>query len=339
MAKQEFKLEQTKGQFKVYGIVSGVNNSRNFKEGTTGSGKEYKTIKFNVKTSPTNSIRVELFGMEQDFIWPYSSKDKKSEKMPFKNRHKLPDGYHLIGVNVQLEEGDDGKLVKDSLHAFDAVEYIRDNLKDGDSVFVYGDIEHSEYEGQNGVQQQRRLTIRGIGKMDNEIDFEAEGFKEVSSFEQDIVVREVDVDKKEKIATVYAYIINYGDKFVGTTFTIDGNRNKQMYEAFPKYMKFGDLVSIKGLLINEALLEEVEEESDPFGSELPNGFNNKKITGYNSQVLITALDYDKWKEEGKGKYAENDFVVSDDVKNFGKDDSDDDSINPFSEESDEELPW
>ena len=62
--KKNFKLEQTKGDFKLSGIVVGIAKENSYIEGETKFKKLYKTVKFGVKTSNTNILNVEIYGQE-----------------------------------------------------------------------------------------------------------------------------------------------------------------------------------------------------------------------------------------------------------------------------------
>src|SRR5437764_5522854 len=189
MAKSEPKLKQTRGQFRVEGIATGLDRDNAFRSAETKGNKPYKSLRIGVQTSPTNTVNVELFGMEQEFVYAYSRNDKETRKYSWDDRDNIPDeGYHLIGTNVALEQGLDGKLMRETFVPFEASEYIYDNLQDGDSIYVSGQVEFSEYDNGETVKQQTRFTIQSIGKTKTPIDFDSEDFKEVSEFEQEVVI-------------------------------------------------------------------------------------------------------------------------------------------------------
>ncbi|HMG14089.1 MAG TPA: hypothetical protein VK590_01510, partial [Saprospiraceae bacterium] len=90
------KLEETKGSFTLKGKIDGLASDYAVREGVTSTDKEYKALSFFVQTSPTNRVKVEMFGMERDVIY-YSSKAKQSKKIPFENRDKvILKGYQLM---------------------------------------------------------------------------------------------------------------------------------------------------------------------------------------------------------------------------------------------------
>lgn len=323
------ELQQTKGSFKLVGKVKSLRST----EDTNANGNEYRRLNFGVQTSPVNTIYTEIFGMERDYVMAYSSQEKQSTRVDWDDRESPPKGYHVLGVNLFLvpeKKGD--KFEREVLVEWDAIPYIDDNLSEGDFVMVRGELQFSEYENRDGdLTQQTRFRVQGISKLKSELDFDAEDFKETSGFEQDVVIQNIDVDKKENKAYVNCYIIDYKKNFVTTQFIIDGNRNSKLLQEFSKRMKFGDWVRVWGLLVNEAVIEdEPEVEDDPFGSERPNGLDRRKVTNYNQEMLIVGVDASTWE---KKKYSEEDFVLSEAEQAFGS------SENPFLDDDDEELPF
>jgi single-stranded DNA-binding protein len=341
MAQQESKLEQTKSYFSLKGIVSKVND--NFKEDTIqngkNAGKEYKSIRFFVQTSPQNKLQVELFGMELDYVYPFK-RGKKGEKgtvlrdFPFSKRHNLPQGYTLIGVNVELEKDEKGKLIRKSMIDFDAVEEIYNNLNDGESVHVTGEISFGTYVNSQGDEvDQTRYQIKSI-KLINDIDFDAEGFVEENSFEQEIVFVGADVDKDAGCVYVTGHTIQYGGKFTTKQFVIRPNGNKEIAKTAKVFssnkMSFGDFVKVYGVCLNLSVEEEIEDEvvevELDFGGVKPKGVGEKRaITTYITELQITGADGTTYKKE---KYTEEDFVVDELV--------DKDSANPWDDDEDEE---
>jgi single-stranded DNA-binding protein len=359
---QEFKLTQTKSGFKFAGIVEGMNDN-SYNEGTIqqgkNEGKSYRSVRFRVRTSPTNALQVELFGMEQDYVYPYKQGKKgadgkrskgETKRIPFEDRNDLPEGYHLIGVSVSLKMEKDAKgkekIVRENMVDYDAVDEIYNNLSDGDSVYVAGEIQISEYEDRNGEQQkQAKYIIKSIGLQKKPIDFADEKFEELNAFEQEIVFVGADVDKASQTVVVTGRTIQYGDKFTDYQFYIRPNGKDSLVKlgaAFAKKVKFGDLVKVLGLALNKT--EEVEVKSstekkkatndDPFADagEAPKGYDKTTVTNYIQELQITAIAKD---ENGnslftKGKYKEDDFIIEELI-----DEDEDDDKDPFASDDDE----
>ena len=171
--KKDFKLKQTRGNFKLDGIIVGLLKENAFTEGETKDGKPYCSVRFAVKTSPTNIINVELFGAEQDFIYAYSRTEQKTQKIAFKDRHnELDDTYHLIGVNVTLEDEE-----RETLVDYDAVKTIYNGFSDGDSVHVAGELRPNSYISSNtgDLVNNFKYIIKSISTKKKPINFELPG--------------------------------------------------------------------------------------------------------------------------------------------------------------------
>jgi hypothetical protein len=322
----ESKLQQTKSSFKLEGIVTGLERDNAFREGVIAqgksAGKEYRSIKFGIQTSEVNTIFVEMFGMEGDYVYPFKRGENgqkgTSKKIPFADRHNPPAGYNIIGIGLGLEF-DGGKTVNQSKVEYDSVEYIREHLMNGDSVNVEGDIRFSQYENKRTgeVTNQITYTIRRLYKKNKPIDFHDEKFEEVSSFRQEIVFVSGDFNKEDGKVHVMAYTIGYKDKFSEALFTIDPKRSdstKKLAETFLKKMKFGDWIEVFGDCINKVeLSESAEEVEEDFWGEKPKAFN-RTIKNYITELQIIGADGNTYE---KGKYNEEDFVVEEFVESGG----------------------
>jgi len=299
--KKIFKLEETEGKFKLSGIVVGITKENAFSEGETKYNKLYKTVKFGVKTSSVNIINVELFGQEQDFVYPYSSTEGKSQKLAFKDRHnEMDDTYHIIGINVTTE----GKG-KETYVEYDAAEPIHKGFNDGDSVFITGELMPNSFVSTSGdLVSSFKYSIKSITFKERPVDFDDPKFQETASFEQDIVITDTNLDKKANKVVVNGYSIGYADSFKQVQYVIHYDKNEKLGNNFLK-LKFGDYIKVLGTCINSPTMEAVEDE---WGSEVPTGY--KTGGKYVSELRITAVAKDK---EGtsifkKRKYKEEDFI-------------------------------
>jgi len=319
--KKNFKLEQTKGSFKLSGLVVGITKENSFVEGETKFGKLYKTVKFGVKTSNTNILNVELFGQEQDFVYPYSGTENKSQKISFKDRHnEMDDTYHIIGINVTTEGNE-----KETYVEYDAAEPIHQGFNDGDSVYITGELIPNSFISTGGdLVSNFKYSIKSITFKEKAIDFDDPKFKETASFEQDIVITDTNLDKKTNKVMVNGYAIGYADSFKQVQYVIHYDKNEKLGNNFLK-LKFGDYIKVLGVCINSPTIEEVEDE---WGSEVPTGY--KTGGKYVSELRITAVAKDK---EGtsifkKKKYKEEDFVQEEESENQSPPNIEDDDL-PF----------
>ncbi|ARF70715.1 hypothetical protein B7C51_24900 (plasmid) [Paenibacillus larvae subsp. pulvifaciens] len=341
-------LEQTKSYFKFEGIVEGINKDHAFKTGEIQSGKmkgkSYNSVRFQIKTSETNKLNVELFGCEQDFVYPYKKGEKGKSgdtmKLKFSKRNELPKGYNIIGVNVQLEEDESGKLIRKSMVDFDAAEYIYQELENGTSVRVTGEIQKNSYEKNGERYESIKYIIKSIKKIDD-IDFEDKNFKEINSFSQEIVF--VDSDYEEEAIYINAYTIQYGNKFSNLQLVIRPNGNdkiKKFANKLTKKLKFGDFIELYGHCLNTVEIVRVDpnddiddDDDEDFEGERPDGLEDT-FSNYIVELRVTGAKKGTFKQE---VYEESDFVVDDLIEESDEDDEedDDDFLNDEDEDDDD----
>lgn len=288
------ELQQTKGYFKVRGIIVGKDNPKKgngYREGTTSTGKDYRSIRFLVRTAENNIVPVEKFGMELDFAYAYSKEKKTSKSIPFNKRHsaKLPEGFELIKPD------------------YDVVEDINDTFKDGDSVCVVGEIQFNEYEG--NLQKKYIIKGRDLGVYATKepIDFDAENFKEVSMFEQEIIINSVEKDTERDKLAVNAYIVSYNKKPYPAYFEVDTSKDDKTHQEFVKKfqkLKHGDFLKVNGIIHYRSIGKQVQE-NDGWGTSV------ESITTYYKEIEITGADASSVETK---KYKEDDLVTEVEVK-------------------------
>lgn len=335
MANEKTKLQETKGTFKVIGKVTRIDKDGAFKEevmdkpDNKNHGRLYRSLRFGVKTSPTNEIIVQTFDYEPEQVFLWNSKKKeqdssyKGDRIPFGTWEEQQDelreqGYVVLQSRIGLEYDEKGKLKTKGLPRFVASREIYENLNNGDSVVVEGTIRYSKYKNRNDeIVEQKNYTIEKVFRI-KDIDFEDEKFEEVSYFEQEMVFVDADLDKKEKKAYVTGRIIDFNGNFEDTQFVVnfaneEGESDPAMLklaQAFAKKMKFGDVINVFGDTINRVIVEEVEEEEDDDDdllAELGGRSKPKHAQSYVSRTYITEMSIngvDAWKKE---VYTEDDF--------------------------------
>jgi len=325
------KLEETKGTFTIKGKIDGLNSDYAVREGVTSTDKDYKALSFFVYTAPTNRVRVEMFGMEREVIY-YSSKAKQSKRVPFENRDKVSlKGYQLMGVNINASGK---KNDRKTLIEYDAVDYIREHFNDGDTVYIKGQLDFSEFENQQGEKiNKTSFRINSI-KKEEDIDFKDEDFTPHAFFKQDIVVNEL-MEEDGKLF-IHAKIIKYKGDLADATFTVDSQRLKKFTKTLKKNLKFGDWINVKGWIVSEEIEGEEEEdevEDDDWGGESPDGMDNKYITEYINELQIVNVDKETYEPK---KYSEEDLFTKEE-EDYGEDEDTDDDFDE--DEDDDELPF
>lgn len=346
---EEKKLEQTRGRFKLRGKIVGLSSPSAYRSGVIGEGKvnagnSYHSIRFGVKTSELNTPYVELFGSEDSKVIVYhrDKNNSSSLELGWDERHNIPKDYQLpffktTGVGFEFDEK--GNVKRKSILTYDAVQEIIDNLEDGDSVYVGGTIQYSEYNG----EEQKRFVVDSISKQKDEVDFKDEKFKEMSFFEQELVYVDSRLEREEKKVYLTGRTIDYRENYEDSTFVIDANKNSKFAANVHKMLNFGDLVKVIGYLHNRAIVEEVEEVKDDFdfggSDELDelDSANRSNVTGYITDLEVINLGKDKDTKKTiwiKGKYKEEDFASGDDP--FSADGSEE---NPFESDLNDEDPF
>lgn len=362
MAKEKTQLVQTKGTWRAVGIVNRISNDGAYTEGEFDKGKnlgkEWKSLRFSVKTNETNELFVELFGMEKEHVYAYKPVTKEAKKknpsakgdtkkISFENRDNIPEGYNLIGIKVGKFEDDEAekkKVITEDFAEFDAVEEIFNTFDDGDSISVSGDLVFSEYENQQGVKvKQTKYQIKYASKLSKPVDFNSEKFEETASFEQEMVFVGSAYDKKTEKLTVLGRTIAYDGGWFDFPFVIYPNdpKVKQVASAFHSKLKFGDFVKVLGLCVNRVDQVEVEDIDTPKdsifgdGGFTPKGQEKRANTQRTTEMQITGVDLKSFVQK---RYKAEDFVVEEELV-----DEDIDNDNPFasgdSDDLEDDLPF
>src|SRR5690554_4771781 len=144
--KRPISLPETKGMFKLRGLVTGVDRENAFKSIDTKSGKKMNIFNFGVETNSDSTTYVTVQGMEQDQAFFYKRPENKGEKGSVKRvdwSERFEDqgeGYQIIGVNLGLDRDKDGKNIINSFTQYDGASELHNRLEDGESVFIKGNI-------------------------------------------------------------------------------------------------------------------------------------------------------------------------------------------------------
>lgn len=234
-------IKNTKSNFQLRGLISGLEgNKKGFGyecgvlDKGNSAGKEYNKIRFYVQTGKENKIPVELFGTIKDKVCFYNKEKRDSKMVPWSTRFTTKiEGYEYI------------------MAEYDLIEKIKKDFKDGDSVFVNGEFQFSEYEDKQGNKKnQTRYLIKTIYHtntiLKNE-DFEKEDFEEMNTFQQDLIINSID----EVVADKKTYVNGYTYDFKGlhqTTFVINSNKDTQKMKGSFKTLKLGDFIRVHGVI-------------------------------------------------------------------------------------------
>ncbi|KRL08028.1 hypothetical protein [Liquorilactobacillus hordei] len=164
--KLEKELKRGYASFRAWGMVGLGEDSIGEPQVSKHSTYKYANANFALKFGEGQQVYVQLMGGYDPAkpILKRFSKNKDEGIMDIKWEHR--DNEEILKqvadnsfIFVSLEHKEDGKLdEKKFLSELDAIAYLKTNLKDGEEVFVSGDIEYSRYNG----KIQRRLNIKRI---------------------------------------------------------------------------------------------------------------------------------------------------------------------------------
>lgn len=324
MANRIFDLPQQKGTFQMCGFVSGTERSNFYTDKKTAKGGNFRSVFFNVRTGKEGAPHnISLNGMPRDYVYFSRRADeakgiqKDTQKVAFKDRNTyvIPDGYNLIGVHVGLEQetvGDKVENVKKTLVEYDACKYIADNLKDDSCVFIKGNTEFSSYNGKHQI----RFTPSQISLRHKPVDFEADDFKEVANWTQDMVYTGIQFNKETNEAEVSAKIVGY-NTIEDAVFYInpaDSEATKKLMNSIRTKLKPYTSFTAHGYMRNVEKVETVAED-DGWGEA---NVMERQSSPVERKMYITGLnpssrDTDTYSEE-KMAEAQAKIVASEKAK-------------------------
>lgn len=264
-----FDLPETKGQFQVRGIVSGTDKDNFYKELTIKNNKPMRMVNFGLQFDKEVTMYAGFNGMEQDNVYfsaTEKTEDGKSktivEKVPWKDRFTFKkEGFRPIGVNIGVKKilDEKGKKVNDKkvLSQYDACKEVGDNLQDGESVFVKGNITYSTYENKH----QTRFEPNQIS-LCKPVDFEAEDFQKMANFQQKIIFVGITPNEDKTKFSVAAKIVTY-KTIEDAEFVI---LNPALAMQFKKALKPYSAIDVWGDISVEKHIEETEV-TDVWGAQ------------------------------------------------------------------------
>lgn len=343
-----FDLPETKGSFQLKGVVSGVEKENFYKEIKTKSHKDMRMINFGVAYAEGSTLYVNLQGMEQDNVYFSKKAEKKGDKpetvkVSWADRFSYNrEGFRLIGKNIGVKKkvDENGKTVNDKkvMTDFDACKEVNENLKDGASVFIKGNLDYSSFLDDNGNKKISTKLVPNQISLCADVDFHDENFTQQNDFNQVIIFMNIDQEKENDKPTgrfvVAAKIVTYSS-IEDAEFIIT---NKDLANKFKKSLKPYNAIKVSGHMVSSTQTEIVADEDD-WGEE---DAIEKVSAPTKREFIITGakgstIDKELYTEANiteamariaKANKAESDFGGDDD--NWGSEDLDID---------DDDLPW
>lgn len=198
------ELKQTSATFQTRGVVFGMKKDKAYQSGTTKTGSQWNSIEFGLNINNNKSIFIKLNGFPRSEVYYYKAAEKKGEKgttkkVAWKDRKKSPgEGFRLIGINISTGKDENDKNINEMFVEYDAVEYLHKSLKDGDSLFVKGNMVFSSYVDRNDQPQRKvELVPTQISYTQEPINFSADDFKEMAEFENTLVFSDIEKESGE----------------------------------------------------------------------------------------------------------------------------------------------
>ena len=278
MAKERMHdLKQTTGTFQVRGIVSNTKTNRFYKSGTGTNGNLWNSLEFGVKIADNKTVFMSLRGFPRAEVFYYKRGENGAkgitQRVAWKDRKKSPgDGFRLIGVTVSTGRNEN-KNVNEVMTEYDAVEYLRESLNDGDSVFIKGNLQFSSYTDRNGQMHKRtELVPTQISYTQRPVDFDAEDYKEMCEFENTIVFSSIDKEEDENgKATgrfeLHGYSVGY-NTVENVAFIIEAD-HARLASNLKKAMKPGYSIKTFGRVNIVNNISVVEDDDDGWGEQSP----------------------------------------------------------------------
>lgn len=271
-----FDLPETKGSFQLKGIVTGTEKENFYKEIKTKSSKDMRLINFGIEYEDGHTLYANLQGMEQDNVYFSKRAENKGDKpetakVPWADRFSYNrEGFRLIGKNIGVKKkvDSDGKTVNDKkiLTDFDACKEVGENLKDGVSVFLRGNLEFSSFTDDKGNKKSSTKLIPGQISLCADVDFDDEKFTQQNDFNQVIVFMGIEQEKENDKPTgrfvVSAKIVTYST-IEDAEFIIE---NKDLASKFKKSLKPYYAIKVSGHMVSSVQTEVVEDD-DNWGEE------------------------------------------------------------------------
>lgn len=245
-------MEQTKGYFRVEGIIWGLNNKKPFENDSK------KSLSFGIQSNKNNSNYVQVG-------------EWKNTK---------------LNVKVKANKGEEVQELGEQ----EAIDFIKENFKDGDSVYI--NVRASV----NTYYKKIDYMVSQIYKKDETIDFNSEDFEEVNELNQSIIVTEKPSNSKVTVG-----LTSYKGEMIEQELVL---KDKDVNEYFEENVKVGDLLRVSIYVNNKPIYEDSEDDSnsEPVeerttlkGKKIQTGGSGKKkfrkITGHELSLEIVDVDF------------------------------------------------
>lgn len=263
-------MQQTKGYFRLEGKIWGLNN----KEPYTNNVK--RSLSFGLQSSKTNSNYVQVGD------WQNSK------------------------LNVKIKSDSDGET--EELNEQEAIDYIKNNFKDGDSVYLNLRAEVDTY------HKKLNWIISQIYKKSEPIDFDKDDFEEVNELNQYVVITEKPTEESVKVG-----VTNFKGEMIEIDLALEDDiiKNYMIEKA-----KVGDLMHISILVDNRPIYDnsqisqqDEKERTTLKGKKIGGNTNNNTPKIKDRNLVFVLSDVDVEKTESK-KYTREEIREALEIKEY-----------------------
>lgn len=300
MAKKRlFDLPETKGTFHVVGCADRLSSDKSQNAGTTQSGKQYNNINFGIQYEEDGaSVNVGFTGYVNNEVYFWSSKDKQTKRVPWKDRKAFnQEGYIMMGKGLALSREADGKTVKPKMYSdYDAVEEIHNKLHDGDFIYASGDLNYRTYKKDG----ERRTAINIVPNRIylQKFNFDWDDLKDSNKgfiFKQTFVYTDIEQEKDENDKPTGRYIVHglvvAYNSIESVSMILE---SKNVANNLRKNVKPYTAMDVYGLIKMSTSVEEVVVEDDGWGDQT---FAKKITAPTKREFVIIRVDKDSFDTE------------------------------------------
>lgn len=250
-------MEQTRGYFRVEGKIWGLANKNPF---TNGTGS-MRSLSFGIQSSKENSNFVQV-GQ-----WANSPLSVKVKAEGMEETFEIPEQ--------------------------EAIDYIKEHFKDGDSVYLNCRAEVNTYK-----QGRLDYIVSQIYIKSEPIDFDTEDFEEVNELNQAVVITEKPENGRVKVG-----VTNYHGQMIEQELVLE---DEDVREYFEENVRVGDLMKLSIYVHNKPIYEgegEVTTRTTLKGKTVKSG--GKKIKDRKLQLEVTDVDIQATE---KSKYTRSEII-------------------------------
>lgn len=298
MADKIHDLKQTENSFQLKGTVVGVKGKRFFQSGVSKNGGEWNVVEFGIKIAENKTIPVKLNGYTRDSVFYYKKGENgakgTTQKVAWKDRKNAPGkDFRLIGVNITTGQDENGRNININMTEFDAVNWLHEHLRDGDGLFIKGNMVFSSYVDRNNQPHKKvDLVPTQISATLQPIDFDAADYTETADFMNTLVFSDISKEEDENGKPtgrfdLCGYSIGY-NTVEPVSFIIEAE-DAGVAKSIKKNMKPGNAIVTYGKIAVVNRTETVEDD----------GWGSTKTSPMEKVVAPTKKEYIVYKVDGK----------------------------------------